>query len=113
MEDYRPNEQSVGESPYEQSVDESPPEQSVVDLKSVGEASRYVKRRQHLIATGAWDGYVQAATERKRKSRSEKVRVLLEKGGEELLQEYWREETKNRQLWRDKKRKRRMMLGSG
>ena len=31
--------------------------------------------------------------------------MLLEKGGEELLQEYMRQEAKNRQLWRDKKRK--------
>ena len=44
MEDYHPNEQSVFESPYEQFVDESPPEQSVVDLQSVGEALRYVKK---------------------------------------------------------------------
>ena len=113
MEDYRPNKQSVGESPKEQSLDASQPEQSVGVLQSVGEASRYVKRRQHLIATGAWDDHVKAATERKRKSRYEKVRMLLEKGGGELLQEYKGEETKSRKLRHDKKRKRRMMLGSG
>ena len=74
MEDYRSNKQSVGESPKEQSVYESQPEQSVSVLQSVGEASQYEKRRQQLIATNQYDGYVKAATERKCKGRSEKER---------------------------------------
>jgi len=68
MEDYRPNKQSVGESPKEQSFDESQPEQSVGGLQSVGEASRYVKRHQHLIAKNQYHSYVKAAAERRRKS---------------------------------------------
>ena len=80
MEDYRSNKQTVGESPKEQSVDESQPEQSVGDTQSVGEASQYEKRRERLIATNRYDSYVKAGTERKRKSRSEKERILLEKG---------------------------------
>ena len=83
MEDYRPNKQSVGESPKEQSVDESQPEQLVCVLQSVGEASQYEKRLQRLIETKQT---VQSAAERKCKSRSEKER-MLEKGGVELLQE--------------------------
>ena len=81
MEDYHSNKQTVGESPKEQSVDESQPELLVGDKQSVDEASEYEKRRQLLIATNQYDGYVKAATERKRKSRSEKERMLLEKGG--------------------------------
>ena len=38
------------------------------------------KRCQRLIATNQYDGYVKAATERKRKSRSEKEHILLEMG---------------------------------
>ena len=46
MEDYRSNKQTLGESTKEQSVDESQPEQPAGDKQSVGEASRYEKRRQ-------------------------------------------------------------------
>ena len=81
MEDYRPNKQSVGELPNEQCVDESPPEQLVGDLQSVGEASRYVKWQQQLIATNQYKSYIKAATEHRRKSRSKRERMLLEKGG--------------------------------
>ena len=87
MEDYRPNKQSVGESPKEQSVDESQPEQSVGVLQSAGEASQYEKGLQRPIETKKT---VKTAAERKRKSRSEKERRLLKKGGEDLLQEYKR-----------------------
>ena len=61
VEDYCSNKQTVGESPIEWSVDESQPEQSVGDKQSVGEASQ--KRRQLLIGTNQYDGYVEAATE--------------------------------------------------
>ena len=105
MEDYRSNKQSVGESPKEQSVYESQPEQSVSVLQSVGEALQYEKWCQRLLATNQYDGYVKAATEHKRKSRSEKERMLLEKGGVELLQECTREASKQRQLWRKKSKK--------
>ena len=98
MEGYHPNKQSMGESPNEQSVDESQPEQLVGLLQSVGEASQYEKWRQRLIATKQYKSYVKAAAERKRKSRSEKERMLLEKGGVELLQEYKREEAEIREL---------------
>ena len=80
MEDYHSNKQTVGESPKEQSIDESQPEQSVGDKQSVGEASQYEKRHQRLIATNQYDGYVKAATERKRKSRSEKERMCWRRG---------------------------------
>ena len=90
MEDYRSNKQSGSELPKEQTVDESQPEQLVGVLQSVGEASQYEKRHQRLIATKQYESYVKAAAERKRKSRSEKERRLLEEGGVELLQEYKR-----------------------
>ena len=105
MEDYRSNKQAVGESPNEQSVDKSPPEQLVGDFQSVGVASEYEKWHQQLIATNRYDGYVKAATERSRKSQSEKEQMLLEKGGVELLQKYKREVAEKRRLQRDKKRK--------
>ena len=73
MEDYRPNKQSGSELPKEQTVDESQPEQLVGVLQSVGE-----KRLQRPIETKQT---VKSAAERKRKSRSEKERMLLEKGG--------------------------------
>ena len=62
MVDYCSNQQTVGESPNEQSVDKSPPEQLVGDFQSVGVASEYENRRQRLIATNRYDGYVKAAT---------------------------------------------------
>ena len=77
MEDYRPNKQSGSESPKEQTVDESQPEQWVGVLQSVGEPSQYEKRLQRPIETKQT---VKTAAERKRKSRSEKERMLLEKG---------------------------------
>ena len=91
MEDYRPNKQSGSESPKEQTVDKSQPEQLVGVLQSVGEASQYEKGLQRPIETKQT---VTTAAERKRKSRSEKERRLLEKGGVKLLQEYKREESK-------------------
>ena len=81
MEGYRPNQQTVCELPKEQYVDESQPEQSVGDLESVGEASQYEKRLQRPIETKQYESYVTTAAERKRKSRSEIKRMLLEKGG--------------------------------
>ena len=57
------------------------------------------------MASNRYDSYVKAGTERKRKSRSEKERMLLEKGGVELLQECKREESKQRQLRRKKRKK--------
>ena len=77
MEDYRSTKQTVGESPKEQSVDESQPEQSVGDKQSVGVASEYEKRHQRLIETKQYESYVEAAAERKRKSRSEKEQMLF------------------------------------
>ena len=77
MEDYHPNKQSVVESPKEQTVDKSQPEQLVGVLQSVGEASQYEKRLQRPIETKQT---VKTAAERKRKSRSEKECMLLEKG---------------------------------
>ena len=68
MEDYHPNNQSVGESPKEQSVDESQPEQLVGDMQSVGEASQYEKWHQNRLATNKYDDYKKADTERKQKS---------------------------------------------
>ena len=80
MEDYSPNKQSMGESPYEQSVDGSLPEQSVGVLQPVGEASKYKKQHQQLIETNQNKSCIKAATEQRCKSRSEKERMLLEKG---------------------------------
>ena len=60
----------------------------------MGDASQYEKQRERLIATKQYESYVKAAAERKRKSRSEKECMLLEKGGVELLQECKREEFK-------------------
>ena len=82
------------ESPKEQTVDESQPAHLVGVLQFVGEALQYEKPRQRLIATKQCESSVKAAAERKRKSRSEKERRLLEKGGVELVQEYKREEAK-------------------
>ena len=112
MEDYRPNKQSVVESPKEQTVDESQPEHLGGVLQSVGEALQYEKPRQRLIETKQCESSVKAAAERKRKSRHENERRFLEKGGVELVQEYKREESKQTQL-RRKKKKRKMMHGSG
>jgi len=105
MEDYRSNKQTLGESLKDQFVDESQPEQSAGDKQSVGEASRYEKRRQRLIETNRYDDYLKAATARSRKSRSEKEQMLLEKGGVDLLLKEKREKTEKRRLQRDKKRK--------
>ena len=105
MEDYHSNKQTLGESSKEQSVDESQPEQSAGDKQSVGEASRYEKRRQRLIETNRYDDYLKAATAHSRKSRSKKEQMLLEKGGVELLQKYKWEAAEKRRLQRDKKRK--------
>ena len=110
MEDYWPNKQSVGETPNEKSVDESPPEQSVDDLQSVGEASKYEKGHQCLITANQYKSYVKASTECRRKSRSERERMLLEKGRVELLQKYKRRRQK-RQLRHDKKKKIRELQG--
>ena len=52
----------------------------VVDKQSVGEAPQYEKRRERLIATNRYDSYVKAATEHKRKSRSENERIVREGG---------------------------------
>ena len=79
MEDYHSTKQTVGQSPAQQSVEEPQPEQSVGDKQSVVVASQYEKRRERLIATNRYDSYVKAATEHKRKSRSENERILLEK----------------------------------
>ena len=92
MEDYHPNKQSVVESPKEQTDDESQPEQLIGVLQSVGEASQYEK----------WH---EAAAERKCKSHSEKELRLLKKGGVDHLQEYKREESKQRQLQPKKQKK--------
>ena len=70
----------MGESPKAQSVEEQQPEQSVGDLQSVGDALQNEKPRQLLTATNKYDDSKKAATERKRKSRSEKERLLLERG---------------------------------
>jgi len=105
MEDYLSNKQTVGESPKEQSVHESQPEQSVGVKQSVGEALQYEKRHQLLIATNQYDSYVNAATERSQKSRSEEELRLLEKGGVELLRDYISDQSKKRKLWRDKERR--------
>ena len=58
-------------------LDESQPEHLVGVLQSVGEALQYEKRLQRPIETNQT---VKTAAERKRKSRSEKERMLLEKG---------------------------------
>ena len=72
MEDYRPNKQSVVESPKEQTVDESQPEHLVGVLPSVGEALQYENPRQRLIATKQCESSLKATAERKCKSRHEK-----------------------------------------
>ena len=102
MEDNHPNKQSGSELPKEQTVDESQPEQLVGVLQSVGEALQYEKWLQRPIETKQT---VKTAAERKRKSRSEKERRLLEKGGVKLLQEYKRRvQTKATPAYRKKKK---------